>query len=102
MSDTVRLEEDLQASVPEISLALSRAGVTGVQKAVRIRRGGVLVGEHERCWARQQTITDSEHRVAADDVLARSDVPRRGTHVPAGHDRADLPRAPVALRVGRR
>jgi Mu transposase, C-terminal domain len=24
---------------------------------VRIRRGGVLVGEHARCWARQQTIT---------------------------------------------
>ncbi len=35
----VRLDEDLQASVPEIALALSRAGVTGVQKAVRIRRG---------------------------------------------------------------
>jgi GTP cyclohydrolase-4 len=35
----VRLDEDLQASSPEIALALSRAGVTGVQKAVRIRRG---------------------------------------------------------------
>ncbi|MBM2824023.1 MAG: DNA-formamidopyrimidine glycosylase, partial [Thermoleophilia bacterium] len=35
----VKLEEDLQASSPEIALALSRAGVTGVQKAVRIRRG---------------------------------------------------------------
>ena len=33
---------------------------------VRIRRGLVLVGEHERCWARQQTITDAEHRKAAD------------------------------------
>jgi hypothetical protein len=33
---------------------------------VRIRRGGVLVGEHERCWARQQTITDPGHRKAAD------------------------------------
>jgi transposase len=33
---------------------------------VRIRRSGVLVGEHERCWARQQTITDPEHRTAAD------------------------------------
>lgn len=33
---------------------------------VRIRRGGVLVGEHARCWARQQTITDPEHRKAAD------------------------------------
>lgn len=31
--------EDLQASPPEIALSLSRAGVRGVQKAVRIRRG---------------------------------------------------------------
>jgi hypothetical protein len=34
--------------------------------SVRIRRGAVLVGEHVRCWARQQTITDPEHRKAAD------------------------------------
>jgi transposase len=33
---------------------------------VCIRRGGVLVGEHARCWARQQTITELEHRRAAD------------------------------------
>ena len=39
MTDVVRLDEDLQASTPEIALALSRAGVNGVQKAVRIRRG---------------------------------------------------------------
>src|SRR5262249_45822891 len=32
-------EQDLQASPPEIALSLSRAGVTGVQKAVWIRRG---------------------------------------------------------------
>ncbi|HVM58154.1 MAG TPA: GTP cyclohydrolase MptA [Gaiellaceae bacterium] len=31
--------DDLQASAPEIQLGLSRAGVTGVQKAVRIGRG---------------------------------------------------------------
>jgi len=31
--------DDLQASSPEIQLGLSRAGVTGVQKAVRIGRG---------------------------------------------------------------
>jgi GTP cyclohydrolase IV len=37
--DLARLDEDLQASPPEIALALSRAGVNGVQKAVRIRRG---------------------------------------------------------------
>ena len=35
MTDVVRLEEDLQASPPEIALALSKAGVSGVQKAVR-------------------------------------------------------------------
>ena len=39
MPNGVKLEEDLQASSPEIALALSRAGVSGVQKAVRIRRG---------------------------------------------------------------
>ena len=39
MTDLIKLDDDLQASPPEIALALSRAGVTGVQKAVRIRRG---------------------------------------------------------------
>jgi len=31
--------EDMQASAPPVQLALSRAGVTSVQKAIRIRRG---------------------------------------------------------------
>lgn len=31
--------EDTQASAPPVELALSRAGVTGVQKAIRVRRG---------------------------------------------------------------
>src|SRR5580765_6159507 len=40
MSDTARqLLDDLRASTPEVPLGLSRAGVTGVQKAVRIGRG---------------------------------------------------------------
>jgi GTP cyclohydrolase I/GTP cyclohydrolase-4 len=39
MAEISNLVEDLQASAPEIGLALSRAGVSGVQKAVRIRRG---------------------------------------------------------------
>ena len=39
MPDGLKLDEDLQASSPEIALALSRAGVSGVQKAIRIRRG---------------------------------------------------------------
>jgi GTP cyclohydrolase I/GTP cyclohydrolase-4 len=36
---TRHLLDDLQASTPEVALGLSRAGVTGVQKAVRIGRG---------------------------------------------------------------
>ena len=36
---TRRLLDDLQASKPEVRIGLSRAGVTGVQKAVRIGRG---------------------------------------------------------------
>jgi len=39
MAEVARVDEDLQASAPEIALALSKAGVSGVQKAVRIRRG---------------------------------------------------------------
>ena len=40
MTDPTRqLLGDLQASTPEVALGLSRAGVTGVQKAVRIGRG---------------------------------------------------------------
>jgi GTP cyclohydrolase-4 len=41
MSDTRgRLLDDLQASTPEVRIGLSRAGVTGVQKAVRVGRRG--------------------------------------------------------------
>jgi GTP cyclohydrolase I/GTP cyclohydrolase-4 len=39
MPDRARLAEDLQAAAPEVPLALTRAGVTGVDKAIRIRRG---------------------------------------------------------------
>jgi GTP cyclohydrolase-4 len=40
VSDPTRqLLDDLQASSPEVALGLSRAGVTGVQKAVRIGKG---------------------------------------------------------------
>ena len=31
------LADDLQASLPEVRLGLSRAGVRGVEKAIRIR-----------------------------------------------------------------
>ena len=40
MKDPSRLiQDDLQASLPEVRLGLSRAGVTGVSKAIRIRYG---------------------------------------------------------------
>jgi GTP cyclohydrolase-4 len=40
MDETSRLlDNDLQASLPEVRLGLSRAGVTGVSKAIRIRYG---------------------------------------------------------------
>ncbi|HYZ20371.1 MAG TPA: GTP cyclohydrolase MptA [Gaiellaceae bacterium] len=40
MDDRSRLlEHDLQASLPEVQLGLSRAGVTGASKAIRIRYG---------------------------------------------------------------
>ncbi|MHB8470065.1 MAG: GTP cyclohydrolase MptA [Gaiellaceae bacterium] len=40
MSETTpQILDDLQASAPEVRIGLSRAGVTGVQKAVRIGRG---------------------------------------------------------------
>ncbi len=35
-----RLVDDLQASEPEVRIGLSRAGVTGVRKAIRLCRGG--------------------------------------------------------------
>ncbi len=43
---------DLQASVPEIQLGLTRAGVTGVQKAIRIRHDG-----HEKTFAAEISCT---------------------------------------------
>jgi GTP cyclohydrolase-4 len=42
MDDLTRLlDDDLQASEPEVRLGLSRAGVMGVSKAIRISYGGV-------------------------------------------------------------
>jgi GTP cyclohydrolase I/GTP cyclohydrolase-4 len=39
MERTRLLSQDLQSSVPEVQLGLSRAGVRGVSKAIRLRRG---------------------------------------------------------------
>ena len=41
MDDLTRLlDDDLQASLPEVRLGLSRAGVIGASKAIRISYGG--------------------------------------------------------------
>ena len=40
MAETRPLLDDLQASTPEVRLGLSRAGVQGVEKAIRLRWGG--------------------------------------------------------------
>src|SRR5438046_10722292 len=40
MSEPRHLLEDLQASAPEVQPGLSRAGVQGVEKAIRLRWGG--------------------------------------------------------------
>jgi transposase len=67
-----------------------RVEVSADLHTVRIHRGEVLVGEHARCWARQQTITDPEHRKAADAM-------RR-----AFQDRAAGGRGPAATDVQQR
>ncbi|MEO8289497.1 MAG: GTP cyclohydrolase MptA [Gaiellaceae bacterium] len=41
MSERLTAASDLQASSPEVRIGLSRAGVTGVQKAVRMQHGGI-------------------------------------------------------------
>jgi GTP cyclohydrolase IV len=43
---------DMQASAPEVQLGLTRAGVTGVQKAIRIRHEG-----HEKTFAAEISCT---------------------------------------------
>jgi transposase len=42
-----------------------RVEVAADLATVRITRGTLVVGEHVRCWARQQTITDAGHAKAA-------------------------------------
>ncbi len=52
MDERVAAALDLQASAPEVRIGLSRAGVTGVQKAVRMQHGGrdALVSAEIDCF----------------------------------------------------
>src|SRR5436309_5563631 len=51
MTDSRHLLDDLQASTPEVRLGLSRAGVRGAVKAIRLRWGGAekLIAEEIDC-----------------------------------------------------
>src|SRR5512132_4459011 len=52
MTESRELLDDLQASTPEVRLGLSRAGVQGVAKAIRLRWGGAekLVSAEIDCF----------------------------------------------------
>lgn len=65
MDDVSRLlEDDLQASLPEVHLGLSRAGVTGVSKAIRVKYG------------------DYEKQIAADiECTVDLDPDQKGVHM---------------------
>jgi GTP cyclohydrolase I/GTP cyclohydrolase-4 len=64
MGPTGRLVEDLQASAPEVRIGLSRAGVRGISKAIRLRWG------------------DAEKLIAAEiDCTVDLDSDQKGVHM---------------------
>src|SRR6266576_1706688 len=64
MSDGVHFLQDLQASAPDVRIGLSRAGVSGVRKAIRIRYG------------------ESEKLISADiDCTVDLDPKQKGVHM---------------------
>src|SRR5437588_2770218 len=64
MTDSRELLEDLQASAPEVRLGLSRAGVRGIRKAIRLRWG------------------DAEKLIAAEiDCAVDLDPAQKGVHM---------------------
>jgi transposase len=98
---TVRLPRDhyVRLDTCDYSVHPSAVGhrveVAADLSTVRITRAGAPVGAHQRCWARQQTITDQVHRRAAEAMRqAFQDRPRgtaAGAEV-AGRDLADYDR----------
>jgi transposase len=53
-------------------------------QTVRVTCEGALVAEHERCWARHQTLTDPAHRQAAAQLRAAHRAITAGPSSPAG------------------
>ena len=69
---------DIQASAPPVGLALSRAGVTGVHKAIRIRRGAqeILMSAEIDCTVDLSPRPEGRSHVAVPGAVRRGD--RRG------------------------
>lgn len=69
--NTVRLPRDHYVRLDSCDYSVHpsavghRVEVTADLNTVRITRSGIVVGDHPRCWARQQSITDESHRRAA-------------------------------------
>lgn len=57
-----------------------RVEVAADLATVRVTRAGTLVAAHQRCWARQQTITDEAHRRAAQAMREDFQDRPRGQH----------------------
>jgi transposase len=68
---TVRLGRDHYVRLDSCDYSVHPAAighhveVTADLHTVRITRGSVCVGQHERCWARHQTLTDPQHAETA-------------------------------------
>ena len=62
----VRLDSNDYSVHP--SVVGRRVEVVADLTRVSVLCAGRLVAEHERCWARHQSITDPEHRAAADTL----------------------------------
>ncbi|HYY77306.1 MAG TPA: GTP cyclohydrolase, FolE2/MptA family, partial [Gaiellaceae bacterium] len=63
MEGRVAATPDLQATTPEVRIGLSRAGVTGVQKAVRMQHGGqdALVSAEIECFVDLDPVQKGVH-----------------------------------------
>lgn len=52
--------------------------------AVTITCAGTVVGRHDRCWARHQTITDPTHRAKALELAHHARTAKERPPAPAG------------------
>jgi hypothetical protein len=74
---TIRLGRDhyVRLDANDYSVHPSAIGrkvtITADLETVRIHCDTMLVGEHRRCWAKNQTISDPVHVRAADELRAR-------------------------------